>query len=451
MDNNEYFKRCLSNVEAGKEKLREMLTDVRRVIFKNEELINWFHKIKQDAKNETDLIFIEYQATLGMEESKIDFERAGFLAGIYDEAERYLNLMIAIEPIDQGKAHYSILDRLESLDEMFVKTDNIPGYYAIQKDKKILKQLFEIKNLDDYWADYLSLKDKHHVTEGFGDIRYLLRQYHFEFRWEMIKIRPREDIKGFLDFHLKKFRQEPIDFINHIEFRVMPEMDGVAGSDYLIYKQIIKEWLREKRTAINNSGEAYLLESMMSVSASFLDNVFVYREFSDENKYNTVICGFLNQRFSARSWTAKDQTLGGTSDSESKANRAGLSFRDIVVVDEKNHHLSAVECFRLKFVPTKNESDSEITSHLAKIFRNEPIGLSPLFILVYCETKSFSETWEKYLNYIGNIDFKDYKQVELLKKFPINPERANINVAKATHIRETNEINVYHIFVNLFP
>lgn len=451
MNNNEYFKRSLSKVEEGREKLRDMLTDVRRIIFANEELINWFQKIKQDAIGETDLIFIEYAATFGIEENKIDFERAGFLAGIYDEADRYLNLVVAIEPLDKDKAHYSILDRLENLDELFVKTDNIPGYYAIQKDKKISKQHFEIKNLDDYWSDYLSLKDKHNVTAGFGDIRYLLKQYHFEFRWEMIKIRPREEIKKFLDFHLKKFNGEPIDFINHIEFRGMSEMDGVAGSDYPIYKLILKEWLKEKRTTLNNSGETYLLESMASVSASFIDNVFVYRGMQDENKYNTVVCCFLNQRFSSKSWTVKDQSLGGSSDSDSKANRAGMSFRDIIIVDDKNHHISAIECFRLKYVPTQNESDSEISEHLTKIFRNEPIGLSPLFILVYCETKSFTKTWEKYINYISNIDFANYKLIELIKQVSISPERANINIAKAIHIRETSEINVYHVFINLFP
>ena len=451
MDNNEYFKRCLSKVADGQEELRKLLTDVRRIIFNNEDLINWFHKIKEDAVSETDLIFIKYRASLGMEESKIDFERVGFLAGIYDEAERFLNLMVAIEPLDKDKAHYSVLDRLENLDGLFVKTANIPGYYAIQKDKKILKHQFEIKNLDNYWSDYLSLKDKHNVTEGFGDIRYLMNQYHFEFRWEMIKIKPREDIKKFLDFHLKNFTEEPIDFINHIEYRVMPEMDGVARSDYPIYKLIIKEWLKEKRTTLNSAGENYLLESVASVSASFVDNVFVYRDMQDENKYNTLLCGFLNQRFSSKGWTAKDQSLGGSSDTESKANRAGMSFRDIIITDEKNHNISAIECFRLNHVPTQNSGDSEISKHLTKIFRNEPIGLSPLFILVYCETKSFSKTWDKYLNYIGNIDFSNYKLTKLNKKLSLNPKRVNINIAKAIHIRETSEVNIYHIFINLYP
>lgn len=451
MDNNDYFKRCLTEVENGKAELRKQLDDARKVIFNKGDLVNWFYKIKEDAKAETDMIFIRYQATIGMDEKKIDFERAGFLAGIYDEAERYLTLMVAIEPLDKNKPHYSILDRLEDLDETFIKTDNIPGYYSIQKDKKIVKQKFEIENLDDYWTEYLSLKDKHEVTEGFGDIRYLLSQYHFEFRWELIKIRPREEIKNFLNFHLKKYSGDPMDFINHIEFRVMPHLDGVAGSDYPIYQSLFKDWLREKRHKLNQAGAEYLLESVASVSASFVDNVILYREFKDENKYNTLICGFLNQRFSSKGWTSKDQSLGGSSNSESTAHRAGIAFRDFIIADEKNHHISAIESFRLKYVPTQNEGDSDITEHLIKIFRNEPLGLSPLFILVYCETKSFSKTWEKYLNYIDKIDFSNYKLIQVEKNVELSPNMANIKIAKASHIRETSEINVYHVFINMYP
>jgi hypothetical protein len=451
IDNADYFKRCLSQVENGRQELQRKLIDARRIIFTKEDLINWFYKMKEDAKTETDMIFIRYQASIGADEKKIDFERAGFLAGIYEEAERYLTLMVAIEPLDKDKPHYAILDRLEQLDETIVKTDNIPFYYSIQKDKKILKQKYQIKCLDDYWTEYLALKDKHEVVEGFGDIRYLLSDYHREFKWDLIQIRPREEIKDFLNFHLKKFSGEPIDFLNHIEFRVMPHLDGFARSDYPIYQLLIKDWLKEKRNKLNQQGEEYLLESVVSVSASFVDNVVSYRTLSDENKYNTLLCGFLNQRFSSKSWTAKDQSLGGSSDSESPANRAGLSFRDFIFSDEQNHNISAMECFRLSYVPAQIESDSEIKNHLTKIFRNEPLGLSPLFILVYCETKSFSETWEKYLAYVNEINFKSYQLQGLEKNISLNPERANIKVAKAQHTRETSVINIYHVFINMFP
>jgi hypothetical protein len=450
-NNNDYLERCLSQVDIGKRDFKEMLDDARRVIFTKEELINWLYRIKQDAETETKIIFAQYYGSLGMEESKIDFERAGFLAGVFEEAEHYLTLIVAIEPLDKNKPHYAILDRLEELDEFYVKKDNIPGYYSIQKDKKISKHKYEIKNLDDYWTEHLALKDKHQVLEGFGDIRHLLSQYHAEFKWELVQIRPREEIKDFLNFQLKKYIGDPTDFLNHIEFRIMPQLDWSAGSDYPIYQLLIKDWLKEKRNKLNQVGVNYLVESVASVSASFIDNVTEFRKSQDENKYNISFCLLLNQRFSSKGWTAKDQSMGGSTDSESKANRAGIAFRDIIVVDEKNHHLSAMECFRLKYVPNEKEGDSEISIHLTKIFRNEPLGLSPLFIIVYCETKSFSKTWEKYLNYIEAIDFDNYKLLNVERNFNLHPERSNIRIARAKHLRETNELDVFHFFINMYP
>jgi hypothetical protein len=450
-DDRDFFNRSLSKVAEGKTELRKKLDDARKVIFKKEDLINWLHKIKEDAVDETHMIFIEYEATFGMEASKINFERAGLLAGIYQEAERYLNLMIAIEPLEQDKAHYSILDRLDQLDEDFVNKDNIPGYYAVQKDVKIHKHKYEIKNLDDFWKEYLSLSERHHVIEGFGNIKYLLSQFHTEFKWDMTRIRPREDIKEFLDYHLKKYQGEPIDFLNHIEFRVMPDMAGMAGSDYLIYKLIIKEWLKGKRYELNHEEQNFLFDSVVDALTTFLDNVFEHRKISDENKYNIIIRDLLSHSIRHKSWSVKDQSMGGTTDSHSTANRAGISSRDLIILNEKEHHISAIECLRLKFVPTEDDSDSEIKRHLKKIFRNEPIGISPLFIIVYCETKSFSITWEKYLDYISSIDFENYQNIECTRNLEISPARANLRAARVKHIRETKEIEVFHLFINMNP
>lgn len=451
MESREFAKRCISMVSEGKAELRIKLEDARKIIFTKEELINWFHKIKEDAVTETDMIFIQYEASIGMDVNKINFERAGFLAGIYQEAERYLNLLIAIEPLDKNKAHYSVLDRLDRLDEELINKDNIPGYYSVQTDSKIHKHKYEIKNLDDYWRDYLSLKDKHQVTEGFGNIKYLLSQFHSEFKWELVKIKPLEDIKEFLDYHLKKYKGVPIDFLNHIEFRVMPNIDDFAGSDYLIYQLIMKEWLREKRNYLNQKEQNFLFESIVSVAATFLDNVFEYKKSSDENKYNMIIRDLLNHSIRHKGWSVKDQSMGGTTDSFSQANSAGISSRDLIVLNKKGHHISAIECLRLKSVPTDAENDSDIKLHLKKIFRNEPIGISPLFIIGYCETKSFAKTWEKYLDYISQIDFENYQNIECFRDIKTSPIMANLKVTKVKHIRETNVIEVFHLFINMNP
>jgi len=451
MDNKEYWSRCIKEVPNGKLECRKMLEDAKKIIFTKKELIYWFHKIMIDAKTETEIIFLTYTASIGMEVKKIDFERVGYLAGIYEEAERYLKLMTAIEPLDKNKPHYSIIDRLDKLDESYINTDNIPGYYCVQQNLKIKKHKYQIKNLDDYWVKYLDVKDDQLVSEGFGDLKFLLRQYHSEFEFELIKIRPLDNIKEFLDYHLKKYQGDPKDFINHIEYRTMPEVVGFSRSNYPIYQLIIKEWLDTKKNNLTKEERDFLLNEIVSVSATFLDGVSRYKKNPDENKYNMVLRDLLKHSINQKKWSVKDQTMGGSTDSLSKANSSGVSFRDIIITNDKGDHITAIECIRINSIPKDILKDSNIKFHLNKIFRNEPLGLSPLFIIVYCETKSYSETWKKYTNYISKINFEIYDSVECDNNYPTIPPMANLKVAKVKHVRENTDIEVYHIFINMNP
>lgn len=428
-----------------------MLDDIRRIIFSKEDLVRWFYKVKKDAKEEVDRILIEHEASWGGDPAKINFERVGFLVGIYEETERYLKMLTAIEPSDTNKAHYSILDRLDTLDEFYINTDNIPGYYDVQENKKIKKQKYQLRNLDDSWNEYLALKDTNEVGEGFGDIKYHLADYHGEFKRELIHIRPREEIKQYLDFHLKKYKGANIDFLNHIEYRIMPDLSGYAGSDYQIYQLIIKEWLKDKRNIISEKDKNFLLKKIISVTTSFLDSVFLHKKLPSEDNYNLIIKGLLKQAIGDKNWSVNEESKGGTTDSQSKAFNAGISSRDFIILNEKQQHISAIECLRLKSVPTSIDKESYIQSHVLKIFRNEPIGISPLFIISYCETQDFSKTWDKYVDYISKINFGKYQHIEFERDLKISPSNANLRLAKATHLRETNKIEVFHIFINMNP
>lgn len=451
LENREFWKRCYSEKENGINELHKMLDDIRRIIFSKEDLARWFYKVKKDAKKEVDRILIEHEASWGRDPSKINFERVGFLVGMYEETERYLKMLTAIEPSDTNKAHYSILDSLDALDEFYINTDNIPGYYDIQENKKIKKQKYQLKNLDDSWNEYLALKDTADVGEGFGDIKYHLNNYHGEFKWELIHIRPRKEIKQYLDFHFKRYKGANIDFLNHIEYRIMPKLSGFAGSDYQIYQLIIKEWLKEKRSGLSEKDKSFLVDTIISVASNFLDNVFLHKKVPSENAYNLVLKSLLKQSLEHKNWSVNEESRGGTTDSPSKSFNAGISSRDFILLNEKQQHISSIECLRLKSVPTDVDKESYIQTHVQKIFRNEPIGLSPLFIISYCETQEFSSTWDKYVDYISKIDFGRYQHIECERDLKITPSRANLKLAKVTHLRETSKIEVYHVFINMNP
>src|SRR5437879_3216508 len=93
-----HITRCRSKFQDGKDDFQKQLIDARKVIFNKEDLANWLYKIKEEARTETDLVFIKARANY-LNDDQIDFERVGYMAGFYDEAERLLKIMTALEPI----------------------------------------------------------------------------------------------------------------------------------------------------------------------------------------------------------------------------------------------------------------------------------------------------------------------------------------------------------------
>lgn len=116
LKNIEFHKRCLSRKEEGKEKLKAKLEEARVTFFSKEDMANWLCKIQADIKTESDRIFVRFEASLGSDEAKIDFEQVGYLLGMDDAAEDYLTTLTAPEPVGKNKAHFSVYDSLEQLD-----------------------------------------------------------------------------------------------------------------------------------------------------------------------------------------------------------------------------------------------------------------------------------------------------------------------------------------------
>jgi hypothetical protein len=451
MAENIVLQRAWGQLPAGKAELQKKLTDARKVIFNRAEMINWLYKIKEDAKTETDNIFLKAKATF-INTDKIDYERIGLMAGIYKEADRMMTIMAATEPQDQNKAHHTIIDRLEELDKQVLQRDEIPGYYQVQHQPKIKKHEFEMNNLDESWAEQLRFADTGKVTENFGNRTYLLNNYHNEFTYRLTQIRPLSKIKDFLDYQLKGFKiGDQIDFLNHIQFRIVPDLDHFVRSDYPVYRQVIDEWLKEKHGDLSATDEYFLINSLVMALESFLEDILENRKRNDENKFNMVIRQALNHRLNERKWSVGDQRLGGLTDSNSQKSRAGVAFRDLIISNDTGRNIMAIECFRLKANPAPGNEKHEIAQHVKKIFRNEPVGISPLGIVIYCETKNFGESWEKYLSYIENLEFQRYHLVEIKKEVSDFGVRSNVKIAKALHSRELNTINVYHLMINLYP
>jgi len=446
-----YFNRCLSKFEEGKTSFRKKLIDARKIIFSREEMVNWLYKIKEEAEEEYNLVFVEARASF-KDDDEIDYERVGLMGGIYHEANRFLNMMASIELREKDRPHYIIHDRLNELDQIVLRKDEIPGYYRVFNDDRVKKHPYEIKNLDDYWQKTLSHKENYNVGSDFGDPRYLLNDYHIEFTRALTKIAPIAEVAGFLDYHLKYFQVgSPVDFLNHLQYRIIPMLANWAGADYLMYRQVIEEWLKEKYFGLSNEDERFLVDALIDVLTGFLEDIFENLKRNDENKYNVVIKQGLTHRLRSKNWHVADQSLGGLTDSSSLSSRAGIAFRDLIISNSEGRPISAFECLRLRNTPTQSKPNTVIDQHVKKIFRNEPIGISPLFIIIYCETKTFADTWNNYLDRVSEVDFEQYHLINLEREFNEQGEYANIKLAKALHNRELNTVTVYHVMINMHP
>ena len=119
-----------------------------------------------------------------------------------------------------------------------------------------------------------------------------------------------------------------------------------------------------------------------------------------------------------------------------------MGYTDIKIENSKRKTLAIIEAFNLK-----GFDKNYIDRHLIKLFGYDPTGLEKNFIIVYSETKDFSGLWKKYLDNIYEIDFR----------FPlkgITQEKtgyAEIKLAKTKHMREDEEVSIYHLFINMNP
>lgn len=435
-------------MQAGRDDFKKRLEKASIGFFSQEQMVNWLCKMKEDTQLETTKIAIKHEATFGAKESLIDFERVGFLSGMYDAANWYLNEITASTSITK-EADYSVYDHLEKLDDAYIKTNKIPGYYQVQKDKQVKKHPFELETLDEYWQEYLELNKKHDVRKNFGDEHHLLELYHNQFAQNIVVMRPGSDVKLMLDYHYSNYKGMQIDFLNHIQFRMIHRLRNSAGSGYVVYQQLIMEWIEEKKYELSKRDEAFLFKTLVSACALFIDDLAIYKPLQDENKYNIVIRGFLQQAIQHKGWFVNDQSLGGFTDSESKANRRGIASRDFVIVNNEHQIFSAVEFFRLNYIPKTADTFSTISNHLAKIFCNEITGVSPLFMVVYCERKNFEESWSKYLEYVKQFNFADYPLNKIITEVDIKPKRTSLLTAVSEHKRAGGAINLYHLFLNV--
>lgn len=169
-----------------------------------------------------------------------------------------------------------------------------------------------------------------------------------------------------------------------------------------------------------------------------------------ERKYTVELEDLVNDQFvdflRTMGYQVYDQTRSGRS-------RKGSGELDFMIRDSKGLPISIVEALRIDSFGPGNRT---ILEHLTKLINDyDATGLPTNFLLVYSESKDFSEAWIKYEKYISNLPHHflyNPSQVELvdMKVMKELNRKNNIKVLVTNHSKDlTNPKKVYHIFMNL--
>ncbi len=138
---------------------------------------------------------------------------------------------------------------------------------------------------------------------------------------------------------------------------------------------------------------------------------------------------------------------------QSRSGRAKLRAGevDIMVRSENGTPVSIIEAFRLDSCGSDNVV---VGSHLDKLMHDyDTVGHATNFILVYAEAKRFSNLWENYVKYTGDLNSKpSYRNQHPLLSFKDTriSQKTDLKIGLAQHERNGQVVEVYHVFVNMF-
>jgi len=154
-----------------------------------------------------------------------------------------------------------------------------------------------------------------------------------------------------------------------------------------------------------------------------------------EKMRTAVLANFVDNFF-----IAKDESSWGKSES-------GESFGepDIKIENGNGEVIAICEGININSI-----EKCRIITHINKIFDYDSNGLDYNYFIIFNEAVNFSDSWNKYLEFIETkVDFKF--KLETLSDVSEEFESATINikVALSKHEREGQESRIYHIFLKM--
>lgn len=137
--------------------------------------------------------------------------------------------------------------------------------------------------------------------------------------------------------------------------------------------------------------------------------------------------------------------------------RSGIALKqagelDIMIRNNNGVPISIIETFKLSSCGIDNKT---IIDHINRLlYQYDANGLKYNFILIYAEASNFNQLWENYVKYINTLsENENYNNKIPLTGISIEKnltQRTDIKVGIATHLREGEEILIYHVMTNMY-
>ena len=273
----------------------------------------------------------------------------------------------------------------------------------------------------DSWERYIRIKIKgKNKQDLFGIIRYEIENIHKTLQKPYVQLMAPCTCSECKDSENPNFFA--FDILNKYLDRGKKTIDCQKSTEDVSVNKLLGK--------VNGNGKQQSLFDYMLIALKQLQGLSLNIQKYEDSRNSFVANVLTNKNF-----RVKDQTQWGIS----KIKTGNI---DIKIEDDKGDTIAICEAFNLQYF-----DKTKIKSHLTKIFNYDANGLQDNYIIVYCEN-NFMENWQKYIEYIPTVDYK-YKIIDftdISSNYEIN---ANIKIATALHKRNTKQLKMYHIFVQM--
>lgn len=215
----------------------------------------------------------------------------------------------------------------------------------------------------------------------------------------------------------------------------------IISSDFNTYVSIISSHT-EPHEFLKNIIQDISLELLLrkknlnihSISSSQKTN---YR-ITKEDLINDWFTSLFDKRMSEARIGLRDQKRGGESSSAKSPGEI-----DGYITGSNNTRISLFEAFRLFSVDT-----TVIEEHLDKIAGYDNEGLSPIFIMAYCDVPSFESLSDGYKTLINRKEYVSFSKPQI-HEINVLEDSDQLWIAKEKRFRKSKEIIFYHFLLNL--